>query len=56
MVAFTVTIVKNAKKLKDYLAEFKKMEFWTFNKHVKAWNVFDPDWSIKNRFFSMKPL
>ena len=56
MVAFTVTIVKNAKKLKDYLAEFKKMGFWTFNKHVKAWIVFDPDWSIKNRFFSMKPL
>ena len=44
------------KKLNEYLAEFKNKGFWTFNKHVKAWNVFDPDWSIQNKFFSMQPL
>ena len=32
------------------------MGFWTFNKHVKMWDIFDPDWSIKSRVFSMEPL
>ena len=47
---------EKCKKLDEYLAEFKKKGFWTFNKNVKAWNVFDPDWSIENKFFSMQPL
>ena len=44
---------EKCKKLKEYLTESKKKGFWTFNKHVKAWNIFDPDWSIENKFFSM---
>ena len=47
---------KKCKKLKEYKKEFKKMGFWTFNKHVKVWDIFDPDWSIKSRDFSMEPL
>ena len=47
---------EKCKKLKEYKEEFKKMGFWTLNKHVRTWNVFDPDWSTKNRVFSMKPL
>ena len=45
---------KNCNRLKECKAQFRKMGFWTFNKHVKIWNVFDPKWSIKNRVFSMK--
>ena len=45
---------KNCNRLKKCTAEFKKMGFWTFNKSVTIWNVFDPEWSIKNRVFSMK--
>ena len=40
---------KNCFKLKAYRGKFKKKGFWTFNKNVRIWNVFDPDWSIKNR-------
>ena len=32
---------EKCKKLKEYLTEFKKDGFWTFNKHVKHWNVFN---------------
>ena len=47
---------EKCKKYQEYKSEFKKMGFWTFNKHVRTWNIFDPDWSVKNRVFSMKPL
>ena len=40
---------KNCFKLKAYRGKFKKKGFWTFIKNVRIWNVFDPDWSIKNR-------
>ena len=52
---FYCNTCKKCKKLKEYEAEFKKMVFWTFNKNIRAWNAFDPDWSIENRVFSMKP-
>ena len=45
---------KNCKRLKECRNEFKKVGFWTFNKHVRVWNVYDPEWSNKNRVFSMK--
>ena len=47
-------ICKNCNKFKEYRAEFEKMGFWIFNKGVKIWNVFDPEWLIKNRVFSME--
>ena len=34
---------KNCNRLKECRAELKKMGFWTFNKSVKIWNVFDPE-------------
>ena len=42
---------EKCKKFQEYRNEFRKMGFWTFNKHVRTWDVFDPDWSTKNRFF-----
>ena len=45
---------KNCKRLKECRAEFRRLGFCTFNKHIKIWNVFDPEWSNKNRVFSMK--
>ena len=45
---------KNCSRLKECRAEFKKMGFWTFNKGVKIWSVFGPEWSNKNRVFSME--
>ena len=47
-------LCKNCKRLKECRAEFTRVGFWTFNKHVRVWNVFDPEWSNKNRVFSMK--
>ena len=35
--AKTVTNLKNTEQ------NLKKMGFWTFNKGVKIWNVFDPE-------------
>ena len=31
------------------------MGFWTCNKDVRIWEIYDPDWSYKNRIFEMKP-
>ena len=45
---------KDCNRLKECRAEFKKMGFWTFNKGVKIWSVFGPEWSNKNRVFSME--
>lgn len=32
----------NCKKFYNYREEFKKKGFWTFNKKIKFWNVYDP--------------
>ena len=47
---------KNCTKLKTYREEFKKKGFWTFNKNVRVWKVFDPDWLIRNRGFLLRPF
>ena len=47
---------KNCTKVKTYREELKKKGFWTFNKHVRIWNVYDPDWSFRNRIFSLESL
>ena len=31
------------------------MGFWTFNKDVRIWEIYDPDWSYKNNIFEIKP-
>ena len=47
---------QNYEKLNSYKNEFKKKGFWTFNKNVQHWNVYDPDWSYRNKLFSLKPV
>ena len=34
-------------KLEEHRQVFKQHGFWTFNKEIKCWNVFDPDWCKK---------
>ena len=48
-------VCKKCKKCFTYLKEYKKTGFWTFNKNVRNWEVFDPDWSYKNTIFEIKP-
>ena len=38
---------KNCKTFKEYLKVFKQNGFWTFNKNIKVWNVYDPQWCKK---------
>ena len=42
---------ENCKKLFRHREVFKQYGFWTFNKHIKCWNVFDPDWCKRNKNF-----
>ena len=49
-------ICQKCRKLNEYRQVFKKKGFWTFNKDVKYWDVYDPDWSYRNRTFSLEPL
>ena len=37
-------------------AEMKRMGFWTHNKHMKFWDVYDPLWHRDNVKFTLKPL
>ena len=46
---------KNCKKLFEYRNVFKQQGFWTFNKDIKVWNVFDPAWCRKNRVLILEP-
>ena len=39
---------KHCKTFKEYLKVFKQNGFWTFNKNIKVWNVYDPQWCKKN--------
>ena len=53
-------IVRNAKtvpnlKLTEKNSK-KKKGFWTFNKNVRYWNAYNPDWSYRNDFFFIKTL
>ena len=47
---------ENCKKLFRYKDVFKEHGFWTFNKDIKYWNVFDPDWCKGNKFFRLLPI
>ena len=49
---------ENCTKLseKHYRKIFNEQGFWTFNKHIRCWNVFDPEWSYKNKFFELFPI
>ena len=43
-------------KPSNYKKVFNKQGFWTFNKHIRCWNVFDPEWSYKNKIFELFPI
>ena len=47
---------ENCTKLSNYRKIFNEQGFWTFNKHIRCWNVFDPEWSYKNKFFELFPI
>ena len=47
---------KNCTKLFNYKNVFKEQGFWAFNKHIRCWNVFHPEWSYKNRIFEPFPI
>ena len=53
---FYCTVCDLCKKFTTYRLEFKQKGFWTFQKDVKYWDVYDPDWSTKNTFFRLKPI
>ena len=48
-------VCEKCKKFLTYSKEYKKMGFWTFNKDVRIWEIYDPDWSYKNNIFEIKP-
>ena len=41
---FYCKICGDCNKLEEYRKVLKQLGFWTFNKEIKCWNVFDPDW------------
>ena len=44
---------EDCKKLNKYKEVFKQQGFWSFNKDIKYWNVYDPDWCSKNKIFKL---
>ena len=48
-------VCEKCKRYLIYSKEYKKTGFWTFNKNVRIWEVFNPDWSYKNTVFEIKP-
>ena len=53
---FYCTVCHLCKIFTTHRLEFKQRGFWTFQKDVKYWDVYDPDWSTKNTFFRLKPI
>ena len=47
---------ENCTKFNTYTKEFNKSGFWTFNKHIECWVIFDPDYNIKNFTFHIRPI
>ena len=45
---------KNCKRFNKYLKVFKKNSFWTFNKNVKVWNVYNPLWCKKYLYLKLE--
>ena len=47
---------ENSIKFSNYKKIFNGQGFWTFNKHIRCWNVFDPEWSYKNKILELFPI
>ena len=48
-------VSQRCKEYLTYSKGYKKAGFWTSNKNVRIWEIFDPDWSCKNAIFEIKP-
>ena len=44
---------ENCIKFNQYLNVFKQNSFWTFNKNVRVWNIYDPMWCKKNIYLKL---
>ena len=53
---FYCHICKNCKTFNQYLKVFKQNGFWTFNKNVRVWNVYDLMWCEKNIYLKLVAL
>ena len=53
---FYCKVCQNCRKLNTYKDVFKQQGFWTFNKKIKYWNVYDPNWSMRNEIFKLLPI
>ena len=49
-------VCENCRKHEIYRDEFEKQGFWTFNKQIKYWNIYDLDWSYRNKVFKLLPV
>ena len=47
---------ENCTKFKTYKLEFEIKGFWAFNKHIRWWYVYDPDFSKRNIVFELQPI
>ena len=47
---------ENCTKFSNFKKVFNKQGFRTFNKHIRCWNFFDPEWSYKNKIFELFPI
>ena len=43
-------------KFQTYKKEFTGNGFWTFNKHIQFWDIFDPDYHSKKANFEIRPI
>ena len=47
---------ENFTKFQIYQKEFKRNGFWTFNKYIEFWDIFDPYYNSKNANFEIRPI
>ena len=47
---------ENCTKFKTYKLDFEKKGFWTFNKHIRWWYNYDPDFSKRNIVSELQPI
>ena len=47
---------EDCKKLFTYKEVFKQQGFWSFNKDIKYWNVYDPDWCSVSKIFKLSQI
>ena len=46
----------DCQKFKTYKNEFSKKGFWTCNKNIRYWDIYDPDYSKRNKLFTIEPI